>query len=102
MNNECTVCFILPAGPFCQTVSLAGEEAARVVSTERHLVTLPLPPRVQVMFTPLLFPKLLHLCPVVSLKFSFSIMWFVLHIHESTLVSRRKTLVNYFPLWYLI
>lgn len=51
MNNECTVHLSLPPGSFCQTVPLAGEEAARVVSTERHLVTLPLPSRVKVLFT---------------------------------------------------
>lgn len=50
MNNGCTVHLLLPTGSFRQIVTLAGEEAARVVSTERHLVALPLPSRVQVLF----------------------------------------------------
>lgn len=50
MNNGCTVHLSLPPGSFRQIVTLAGEEAARVVSTERHLVALPLPSRVKVLF----------------------------------------------------
>lgn len=42
---------LLPPGTFCQTVPLAGEEAARVVSTQEHVVAVPLPSRVQVLFT---------------------------------------------------
>lgn len=64
MNNECTVHFLLAPGSFGPTGSLAGEEAAGVVSTERHLVTLPLPSRVQVAFTPPLISITLPLCPV--------------------------------------
>lgn len=41
---------LLPPGTFCQTVPLAGEEAARVVSTQEHVVAIPLPSRVQVFF----------------------------------------------------
>lgn len=50
MNNGCTVHLWLPPGSFRQIVTLAGEEAARVVSTERHLVALPLPSTVKVLF----------------------------------------------------
>lgn len=50
MNNGCTVHLSLPPGSLCQIVTLAGEEAARVVSTERHLVALPLPSRYKVLF----------------------------------------------------
>lgn len=42
---------LLPPGTFCQTVPLAGEEAARVVSTQEHVVAISLPSRVQVLFT---------------------------------------------------
>lgn len=52
MNNECSVYTLLPTESFRQTIPLAGEETARLVSTERHLVTLPLPSRVKVVFTP--------------------------------------------------
>lgn len=48
MNKQPTVRLSLPPGSFCQSVPLAGEEAAGVVSAERHLVTLPLPPGVEV------------------------------------------------------
>lgn len=41
----------LHPGTICPTVPLAGEEAARVVSTQEHVVTIPLPSRVQVLFS---------------------------------------------------
>lgn len=46
----------LPLGTFCPTVPLAGEEAARMVSAQEQVVALPLPSRVQVLFTTLFYP----------------------------------------------
>ncbi len=51
VNNESTVNLLIPPGSFCQTAPLAGEETAAVVSTERHLVSVPLPSRLKVVFT---------------------------------------------------
>lgn len=62
MNNECYVHSSPPPGTCLQTVPLAGEEAAGVVSKKRHLVALPVPSRFQVYLPPTSITLLLFYC----------------------------------------
>lgn len=61
---------VLPPGTFCPTVPLAGEEAARVVSAQERMVALPLPARVQVLFTTLFYQPL-----PTMLTFTFTVFY---------------------------